>query len=189
MAGLLLVDGGLEGALTFDGPPFVGTWEGFSGSAGATSAFSGTNVRTGAQSLELIIAGDAGSFTGAFQDVAIPASAIGSMSWFSGYHLNVGDAGGSEFRIEWRDAGGVEFAREQSTVSATGSVFEEFIIPATIPAGADTARIVYAIQSFGAALNQTVFVDDLNFNIAPVPEPTTALLALLGVAPLARRRR
>lgn len=184
-----LTDPSFEGALTFDGPPFVGTWEGFNGSANASAAFTTNMPRTGAQSTELIIAGDVNSFAGVFQDVNIPASAIGEMSWFSGWHKlgTASDVGGSEYRIEWRDSAGNEFFRDQLTVSP-GTEYEEFVIPAVIPAGTSFARIVYAVQSFGAAQNQQVFVDDVNFNFVPEPA-SVSLLALGGLAMLRRRRQ
>ena len=182
-----LVDPSFEGVITTDGPPFVGTWEGFTGGPGAGSDFGTDMPRTGAQALQLVIDNTADNFAGAFQDVPIPASAIGQMSWFSGWHKSLGDSGGSEYRIEWLDAGGAEFFRNQVTVSP-GSTYEEFIIPAVIPAGTATARLAYAIQSFGGALNQQVFVDDVNFNY--VPEPSTAvILSLVGLGLFGSRRR
>lgn len=56
-----------------------------------------------------------------------------------------------------------------------------------MPEGADTARAVYAIQSFGGVSDQQVFVDDVSF----VPEPSPhALIGSAGVALaiLGRRR-
>lgn len=187
----LLTDPSFEGTLTFDGDaaPFTGSWEGFSNGT-AMSDFTTTSPRTGAQSLELNIVGEANLFAGAFQDVAFDSSLAGTMAWFSGWHQLIGDTGGSEYRIEWRDSvNNTEVSRTQSTDSPITNDYEEFIVSAMIPDGADTARLVYAIQSFGGATSQTVFVDDVNFNIAGVPEPTAGLLALVGLAPLARRRR
>jgi hypothetical protein len=69
------------------------------------------------------------------------------------------------FRREWRRAG----------------AYAPFSLTATAPAGAEIARIVYAIQSFspGPTNTGTVYVDDLTF----VPEPSSLTLLL------ARRRR
>ncbi|TWT99399.1 hypothetical protein Pla108_03360 [Botrimarina colliarenosi] len=185
-----LIDPSFEGTITTDGAPFIGTWEGFSAGLSSTSDFTTTSPRTGAQSLEMNIGPDTNLFAGAFQDVYFGPALAGADAWFSGWHQSVGTTGGSEYRIEWRDSvGNVEVSRTQLTASPAGSGYEEFIIADTIPAGADTARLVYAIQSFGGALNQTVYVDDVNFNYVRIPEPTTALLALVGLAPLARRRR
>ena len=189
----LLVDPSFETVLTFDGPPFVGTWEGFSGGDGATAEFTIDMPRTGAQSLELNIENVANNFAGAFQDVFFGPGLDGTMAWYSGYHMLVGDAGGSEYRIEWRNSvAGTEVSRTQLAASPAGTGYEEFIIADMIPAGADSARIVYAIQSFGGALNQQVYVDDLNFNIegVTIPEPgTLAMFGLGGGLMLLRRRK
>ena len=182
-----IVDAGFEGTLTFDGPPFVGLWEGFSAGGSSTAEFSTDMPRNGAQSLELNIGTEPNLFAGGFQDVFFGTGLAGESAWFSGWHKLVGTTGGSEYRIEWRDSvANSEVSRTQLTASPIGSDYEEFIVASTIPVGADTARLVYAIQSFGGATNQTVFVDDVNFNY--VPEPATAsLLALGGLAMLRRR--
>ncbi len=189
----LLVDGGFEGTITTDGAPFVGLWEGFTGGPGApTSDFTATMPRLGLQSLEMNL-DESGGFAGAFQDVAIPAAAIGSQYWYSGWH-KLGDnsvADGSENRIEWLDAGLGEITRHNINVSPAGTTYEEFVSSDTVPAGAAFARIVYNIQSFGAAAPQQVFADDLNFNIAGVvPEPASiGLAAFACVTMLGMRRR
>ena len=174
-----LGDPSFEGTITTDGAPFVGTWEGFTGGAGAGSDFGTDMPRTGAQALQLLIENSPNNFAGAFQDAEFSPGLAGNMAWFSGWHKLDGDAGGSEIRIEWRDSvNNTEISRTQITDSPVGSDYEEFIIADVIPAGADSARVVYAIQSFGTAQNQRVFVDDVNFNV--VPEPGT--IALLGLA-------
>lgn len=185
----LLSDSSFEGSLTFDGSPFTESWEGFSFSS-STSSFSAASPRSGAQSLEMTIPGAANLFAGAFQDVEFGASYEGSMAWFSGWHRLVGDSGGSEIRIEWRNSvSDVEVSRTQITPSPSGSGYEEFVLSDTVPAGADTARVAYAIQSFGGVTNQTVYLDDVNFNIEGVPEPNALLLGGLSVLGLIRRRR
>jgi hypothetical protein len=184
-----VVDPGFEGTITTDGPPFVGLWEGFTAGA-PTTGFTTTMPRNGSQSLDLSITNEANVFAGAFQDVPFAASLAGKQAWFSGWHKLIGDSGGSEIRIEWRNSvSNSEVSRTQITDSPAGSDYEEFIIADTIPAGVDTARLVYAIQSFGGALTQQVFVDDVNFNY--VPEPASASLAALFGLMLAgvRRRR
>ncbi|QDV74002.1 hypothetical protein [Botrimarina mediterranea] len=184
----LLVDPGFEdpASLTFDGAPFVGTWEGFNNGGANTTALSGTNPRTGASSLDLFL-GDANGFAGAFQEV--PAFE-GAEVTFTGWHaLATGSvAGGTEVRIEFVDAGGVEVGRTGNlapSLTADGN-YESFIQSGIAPAGTAGARAVYAIQSFGAGLTQNVFVDDLSMTV--IPEPAAVLLALLGLAPLTRRR-
>ncbi len=177
------------GLFTMDGAPFVGSWEAFSSGADAPAAESGQMPRTGAQSLDLMINGVANQFAGAFQDVQFSPALAGQMAWWSGWHKLIGDTGGSEIRIEWRDSvNDVEISRTQITDGpSVQDTYEEFILADVIPAGADTARVVYAIQSFGGALNQQVYVDDVNFNY--VPEPASAALLGLGGLAMLRRRK
>lgn len=184
-------------SLTADGPPFVGSYETFSldgdqATGGDTVLHDTTMPRTGSGAVEIAIGSVANSFAGLFQDASFPSSLAGTQAWFSGWHKLQGNTGGTEARIEWRDSvNDVEISRTPNlTTSPAGSDYEEFIVSDTIPAGADTARLVYAIQSFGGVQDQTIFLDDVNFNISGyVPEPSAAMLALLGLAPLARRRR
>lgn len=205
VAALLSVDSAFAGNVGnagFESPiaaapaPFVGRWEPFSldgdNVTGEDTAQTSTaNPRTGAASLELFIGNLANSFAGAFQDVPFDASAAGTgaLGYFTGFHALQGNPGGSEIRIEWRDSiADTEVARIPNvTVSPAGSTYEPFSVSGVIPSGADTARIVYAIQSFGGVLDQTVFVDDVDFQI---PEPSTVCLtALAGVALVGIRRR
>jgi hypothetical protein len=186
--GNLLINPGFEDPITMDGPPFVGSWEGFVSGAAATSANSSTMPLTGAQSLELTINATVNQFAGAFQDV--PGLTAGQDGTFSGWHKQVsGDSGGIEIRIEWRDSvGDVEISRTPNFVPSPGASYEEFSLTAAVPSGADTARVVYAIQSFGGALNQQVFVDDTSFTI--IPEPASIVLfGVAGMTLLTRRHR
>ena len=172
-----------------DGPPFAGSWEAFAGGGGGnSSAETGTNPLSGAASLELFL--DTGSgFAGVFQD--IPAFAGRDVTW-SGWHaLGSGSTpGGTEIRIEWFDAGGGGLgATPNFTPTLTAdNIYVPFSLTATAPAGTATARVVYAIQSFGAGVPQTVFVDDVSGTA--IPEPTSLVLAgLAGVGLLAYSRR
>lgn len=186
----MLVDASFEGTLTFDGPPFIGTWEGFNGGGATTSEFTTLMPRTGQQQLELNIpTPDANNFAGAFQDVVIDPANAGRQWWFSGWHKSLTGPNGTEIRIEWRDSvNDVEITRTPNFDPVIGDVYEEFIISDTIPAGADRARVVYAIQSFGANPGQQVLVDDVNFNHA-IPEPTSVGLAALGLLSMLGMRR
>jgi PEP-CTERM motif len=186
----LLVNPSFEQPITQDGPPFVGFWEGFNGSAGASAANSTSAPRTGAQNVDLSIVASNNNFAGVFQDVVglIP----GQLGTFSGWHKtpsNPFDVG-AEFRIEWRNSvSNTEVSRINTVVASMPSQYTEFSVTQAVPAGADTARVVYAIQSFGPGPTDTGIanIDDFSFTI---PEPTSmAALTLGGLVVSARRRR
>jgi hypothetical protein len=185
----LVVNAGFEDPVTTDGAPFIGFWEAFNGAAVSSSVNSTTLPRTGLQSLELSILNTDNSFAGAFQDVTV----IPGLEYtFSGWHASLSSPLdlGTEVRIEWRNSLG-EVARTPNVSPVPTSVYSLFELTAEVPAGADIARMVYAIQTFGGepSNNGIVYVDDVSF--ALVPEPSS--LILLGAGGLAlvllRRRR
>ena len=186
----LFANPGFEDPITFDGPPFVGFWEGFSAGGNAFAANSGTNPQSGALHAEISILGDNNSFAGVFQDV--PGLAAGQEVTFSGWHARgsaVLDVG-IEFRIEWRDSvGNLEISRTANMTAAPGSsAYELFSLTSTVPAGADSARAVYAIQTFGGdgpTNSGTVYLDNMSF----VPAPSALGLLAAGGLVAARRRR
>ncbi|MGD9636599.1 MAG: hypothetical protein AB7U97_25165 [Pirellulales bacterium] len=188
----LLANPSFEQPITMDGAPFVGFWEGFSGGAGASSANGNSMPRTGIQELDLGIDGIDNSFAGAFQDV--PGLIPGTPVVFSGYHKKGTDPAdvGIEIRIEWRNTGAnTEISRTPNLTVAPGSDYVPFALPSVVPAGADTARVVYAIQTFGGEPGPTntglVYVDDVSL---VVPEPMSiALCGLSSLALLFVRRR
>ena len=99
----LLVNPGFEDPITFDGPPFVGFWEGFSG--GGASAFnSATLPHSGSQSLGLNITNTPNTFAGAFQDVQ--GLSAGTPLSLTGWHVTPSSplSLGVEIRIEWRNS-------------------------------------------------------------------------------------
>jgi hypothetical protein len=185
----LLVNAGFESPITADGPPFVGSWEGFNG-GGATAANSATLPRTGAQSLLLTITSTANTFAGAFQDVIVVS---GAEYTFGGWHATTTATLqlGAEVRIEWRNSGSnTEVGRTPNQTPVPSlNAYSPFSFNAVAPAGADTARVVYAIQSFSTAPNGNgaVHLDDVSFG--PVPEPSSLGLLALGAVVLVRRRR
>jgi hypothetical protein len=188
VASAQFVNPGFEDPITFDGPPFVGFWEGFSGGATAIVSNSTLMPRSGAQHASLAITNTDNTFAGVFQDVPVTA---GEFWTFSGYHktpsspLDVG----VEFRIEWRNSvSNTEIGRTPNSTTAPSADYTLFSLGAAVPAGADLARVVYAIQTFTPepTNNGTVFLDDMSF---VVPEPTSAALLACGAGLVAARRR
>ena len=189
----LLANPGFEDPVTSDGPPFVGSWEAFNGGAGTSANNSTTTPRTGLQDLRLAITNTDNTFAGAFQDV--PGLAAGSLGTFSGWHMSPSNPLDLtvEVRIEWRNSvSNTEISRTPNINPVPTDAYSQFSLPALVPAGADTARVVYAIQTFsgGPTNNGIVFVDDTSFEV--VPEPATiGLLGLgaIGCVTLGRRNR
>jgi PEP-CTERM motif len=185
----LLANPSFEDPITFDGPPFVGSWEGFSG-GGASAANNDAMPRTGGLHLLLSIDNTVNTFAGAFQDV--PGLTPTTPVVFSGWHKTPGSPFGlvTEVRIEWRNSGtNSEVGRTPNSNPVPTGDYSEFSLPAVVPAGADTARVVYAIQSFTSpAISGQVYVDDASFVI--VPEPASfGLAGLAGLGLLLVRRK
>lgn len=179
---------GFEDPITFDGPPFVGSWEGFSSGGPASSGNLSVTPRNGLQHLGLSIIATPNAFAGAFQDVG--GLTAGSLVTFSGWHMTTSSPLdlGIEFRIEWRNSvSNTEITRTPNMTTIPTGVYTEFSLNSAVPAGADTARCVYAIQTFGGGPthNGVVFVDDASF----IPAPTTFALAMGGMGMVSLRRR
>ena len=193
----LLANPGFEDPITVDGPPFVGIWQAFSfdgdqTTGGDVARNSTLMPRTGSQSLEVGIFGVNNSFAGVFQDVA--GLVAGQTVSYDGWHKRGGTASDIEFRIEWRDSvSNTEVSRTPNSTPTPGNTYESFSLGSVVPAGADTARVVYSIQSFGGVTDQQVFVDDVSFTADAIVTPAPATLGLLGLGGamlfLRRRRR
>jgi hypothetical protein len=186
----LLVNPGFEDPITSDGAPFVGFWEAFQGGS-ASSTRDTVMPRNGAGHLAVGITGDS-TFAGAFQDVEglIPGQLMNFTVWHKTTSLPYSLI--TEARIEWRKVGQeAEVSRTLNLSIPPVTDYTPISVIAPVPAGADTARVVYAVQSFtNAGLPDlgTVYVDDASFTV--VPEPVTiALLSIAFVAATAARRR
>jgi len=175
---------------TADGPPFVGSWEAFNGGAGTFSINDTLSPRTGTHDAHLSIAATNNSFAGFFQDVPVTPGVLYLYSgWHESTNLNPLDYV-TEARIEWRNSvSNTEVSRNQITPIALAQ-YTPFVLAIPAPAGSDTARVVYAIQTFsdtGTSNTGNVFVDDLS--LTSVPEPSAILLAGLGGLALLRMRK
>jgi hypothetical protein len=189
----LLTDPSFENPALFtaDGPPFVGSWEAFNGGAGTFAINDTLLPHSGARDAHLNITATDNSFAGLFQDVPVTA---GVSYTYSGFHesLNLNPASYvTEVRFEWRNSGSNTEVSRNQILPIAGAQYTPFAFTAVAPAGADTARVVYAIQTFtdtGVVNTGDVFVDDLS--VTRVPEPSTIMLAgLAGLALLRMRRR
>src|SRR4051812_16421404 len=188
----LLTDGGFEDPTkyTADGPPFVGSWEAFNGGSSTFSVNDTLSPRSGARDAHLNITGSNNNFAGLFQDVLVTA---GDTYTYSGFHKSANSNPTeyvTEARFEWRNSvSNTEISRNQ-ILPIAGAQYTPFSLTLPVPAGADTARVVYAIQTFsdtGTVNTGDVFLDD--FSLTKVPEPSAIALALLGGLALAQRRR
>jgi uncharacterized protein (TIGR03382 family) len=182
-----LANPGFEAPITFDGPPFVGSWEGFSGGPGASASNSTASPRSGTMNADLSIINSDNNFAGVFQDVIINPGDVVTFSGWNRTPSNPLDVG-AEFRIEWRNsATNTEVGRTPNSNPAPTSAYTQFSLTATSPANADIARVVYAIQSFSPEPTNTgtVYLDDMS----ATPEPTTMTLGLVGLSLAGLRRR
>ncbi|MGQ0628015.1 MAG: hypothetical protein ACT4PL_07940 [Phycisphaerales bacterium] len=195
----LLNNAGFEDPLGFD---FANqsNWNGFFGGPGGTflEAFNttGASPRSGASALVTTIRGVPGittgfdAFTGHVQVVSgIMAGETYELSIWARSNPVILD--GAEFRVEWRDAGGGEISRFNSVIQmGLTAEYQQFSFTQTAPAGAASAAIVLAVQSFfhtGVQADTSVAWDDASFRTIPTPG-AAAIFAVAGLL-TARRRR
>ena len=200
-----LVDPGFESvAISFAGDTMPGgsddffdAFEGFSGGPNSGVGLDTTNPFAGASHATVSIMGDDNSFAGLFGTIAVMP---GDMVTAGIYHLtpDTGAFGaGAEFRIEFHnDDNGGEVGRVDNNV-IPGNAYTLNSVSGVVPAGANQARLVYALQTFGgepdggASSTGTVFLDNASLAVTQVPEPAALGLVGIAVAGLAifRRRR
>lgn len=195
----LLNNAGFESPLGFDFSN-PSNWNGFFGGPGGTflQAFNDTGAapRSGSAALVTTIRGQAGvttgfdAFTGHVQIVSgITAGATYELSVWARKNPAVLD--GAEFRIEWKDASGTEITRRNEVIqNVLTSDYQRLAISDIAPAGAVSAAIVLAVQSFtntGPLADTSVAWDDASFNTIPTPG-TAALLGLAACTAMRRRR-
>jgi hypothetical protein len=188
----LLTDPSFENPALFtsDGAPFIGSWEAFNGGAGSSAVNDTLAPHSGQREAHFNITATNNTFAGVFQDV--PAIA-GVQYTYSGFHQSA-NANPldyvTEARIEWRNSvSNTEVSRNQ-ILPVAGAAYTPFSLTIAAPAGADIARVVYAIQTFsdtGTTNTGDVFLDDLS--LTAVPEPASLALLSLGALGLFRRRR
>jgi hypothetical protein len=196
----LLNNAGFESPLGFDFSN-VTNWNGFFGAPGDTllQAFNDTGAaaRSGSNALVTTIRnvpgnnpGGFNAFTGHVQTVnGITAGLTYEFSVWARSNPSVNN--GAEFRVEWYNAGNGEVGRLNVEIqSLLSSSYQEFSLLSAAPAGAVSARLVMAVQSFtnnGSPADTSVAWDDASFRT--IPGPGAAALLGLGGLVIGRRRR
>lgn len=133
-----------------------------------------------------------GTFVGVLQQVT--GLSPGLTATFSGWLAGLSEGGsadsGVEIRIEWSDsASGQEIARTQDLRPTPSDTYEMFSLTDIVPAGADTATLVFDLQSFtGPAGLNVAFLDDASFSVVPLPGALILMLGALGSLSLFRKR-
>jgi hypothetical protein len=144
----LLANPGFEEPITFDGLPYVGSWEGFNSGVGTFVENNFGMPRSGVQHLLLRIEEKDTSFAGVFQDVPVTA---GTEYVFSGWHMtpsNPFDAR-MEVRIEWLSET-TEIARTPNLTVIPTDSYMAFSLSGFAPIGSVFARVLYDIHTFGS---------------------------------------
>jgi hypothetical protein len=182
---------GFEGAFGGIVAPTPGNWFGFVGPGAVGAGVNTDDPRTGLNNAAIVIAGAANSFAGLQQNVdGITVGEAYSFSFYGKTAPGPFDVG-TEFRIEWLDAGGAEVSRDQLTTPFTDT-YTQYSVGGSAPVGATQLRAVIALQSFQGGTTGTVRIDDTSIQGPSVAVPEPGSIALLGLGMLglvAQRRR
>lgn len=184
----LLGNASFEDPIASSPAPFTGRWEPFTGGNGAGVGNDTTSPRTGASHLNMNIVSSDNNFAGVFQDITglVPGTPVEFSAWYR-TPSSLLDLG-FESRIEWRDANG-QISSTPNFTAAPGNAYTQFSVSSIVPAGADRARAVFAVQTFGGepTNNGIIYLDDASFVV--VPEPASIALLVGAGAVLLRRRK
>lgn len=185
----LLSNGSFESGINYDGND-NGNWNAFFGGADFQQVEVVVPVdpaADGTQVLQIGTFNTANTFVGTTQTVPVSAGNEYTFSFQAREIIQNGIF--AEYRIEWKDAFGAiiggQFDLNTNLDSVLTTDWAPYSLTATAPAGAATATVVIAVQTFGSAAPYEGFIqiDEASF----VPGPASA--ALLGLAGLAAARR
>ncbi len=197
-AGAQIADPGFEATLDFDNVDFTDSWEGFFGTfsdpAGTPfSRFGSIDVLSGSQALEIGVDSD-DSFAGAFTQVngLVPGQPV-AFSVFAKTPDLAALTAETQIRIEFFDSSDMFVDQTGNLLPVVTDTYTLFSQTGVVPAGADRARLVLALDSGDPPDNPfrgdngTVFFDDARFVV--VPEPASlGFLSIAGLTLLRRRR-
>lgn len=165
---------------TYEVLPANGNWTAFFGgppTAMLASIRDTTAPRTGSSALFVKVAVEGNSFAGMQQPIGgIQPGVSYTMSLWARSAGAV--TNGVEYRIEWKNAGGGiigdQFALTTRIDAQLTPTYQQFSLTATAPAGAASATLVMAVQSFvfdplNPMFDTNVYFDDITFAANSLP--------------------